>query len=231
MSPEPIEFEVEKDVTLRGQRWPGRAVTICLVHEPGEQNDLDNWRPLIPYLLSQELTIISVDLRGHGASDGVWREDSAVNDLVAMITTFRQLGTTSIIVAAVGASCIAAIRAAGRFQIDGLILISPILDDGIVPRGAGESKLIVFGAADSESQATSARLLQASIGPALSVSVPTAATGFALFESECAATCREHISSFLRGMESGEPMQPPPRGEPADIFPKLLGVQTNGDGT
>ena len=44
MTPQPLEIEIEPGVFLRGQRWPGDEMTVLLVHEPGEQHDLDDWR-------------------------------------------------------------------------------------------------------------------------------------------------------------------------------------------
>jgi pimeloyl-ACP methyl ester carboxylesterase len=225
MTPEPIEI-TSRGITLRGQRWPGDAVTVLLLHEPGEEHDLDRWRPLIPYLLGNGATVLAFDLRGHGASDGDWDPHCAVEDVAAVVAEARV--QASVVVCAAGESAIAALRAAELAPIDGLILLSPAPVYGQPPRGSGVPKLLIAGAHDASRRDTVAHLRAASIGPVLSVLVPTSAQGTDLIAGDIAATCREHILTFLneRRLEARQHVVGT-RPEP-DQFLERLGIRPKG---
>ncbi len=66
---QPFEILMADGVVLRGQRWGEGADWIILLHEPGEDRDLDDWRLLLPAIMAPERTLLTVDLRGHGDSD------------------------------------------------------------------------------------------------------------------------------------------------------------------
>jgi pimeloyl-ACP methyl ester carboxylesterase len=215
------------NVTLRGQQWPGDPLTVVLLHEPGEDQDLDRWRPLIPYLLGNGASVLAIDLRGHGASDGDWSPAHVVDDIVAVVT-FTRKRAAMVVVCAAGESALAALRAAAVTRVDGLILLSPICGSGDSPRGPGIPKLLIASGRDDEAIDCAGRLRAASIGPALSVSLPTAERGTALLAGAVAATCREHIAAFLdeRRRETG-------RGSPSasaipDQFLERLGIRPKG---
>lgn len=228
MNPFPIEIQVEHGVALRGQRWPGGPHAMLLVHAPGMDRDLDRWRPLIPYLLGQELSVITVDLRGHGGSDGDWSAKAASTDLLAAIVSTKSQGFSSLLVCAEGESSIFALQAAERVKVDGLILISPADVPEIAPRGAGESKLLISSAGDREAREGSATLLRASIGHALAISVPGSQRGADLLTGEVDLICREHIIGFIRKQIFGEVPGLRPSGDAADRFLEALGIRMGG---
>jgi pimeloyl-ACP methyl ester carboxylesterase len=215
------------NVTLRGQRWPGDPLTVVLLHEPGEDNDLDRWRPLIPYLLGNGATVLAIDLRGHGASDGDWSPAHEVDDAAAAVSYARQRGAM-VVVCAAGESALAALRAAEVTRVDGLILLSPICDTGDPPRGPGTPKLLFAGGRDEEARDYAVQLRAASIGPALSVSLPTAERGTALIEGTAAATCREHIVAFLNERRREFALGSPSAGAIPDQFLERLGIRPKG---
>jgi pimeloyl-ACP methyl ester carboxylesterase len=222
MSPEAIEIIVASDVTLRGQRWPGDGLSILLIHEPGIDRDLDLWRTLIPYLLGFGATIIALDLRGHGASDGDWDPIAAVDDIVAAVTSVRQQDHDHVVVCAAGDSAIAALRAAELTPIDGLVLLSPSGFEDAPPRGGGEPKLVISGN-DAAAKETSARLRRSVIGPTLFVIVPGDDSGTGLFAGDVAVNCREQLLAFLRKIRFAETNQSVP-----DQFLDLLGIPRKG---
>lgn len=194
-APEPVEIDAN-GVTLRGLWWAGDSLVVILLHAPGDDHDLDRWRPLIPYLLGTGVSVLAADLRGHGASDGDWAPMSAVGDVGAVVAFARTRAEVSV-VCAEGSCCLDVIRSAESGAVDGLVLLSPTDPGGNPPRGAGTPKLLLAGSFDESSKPAVAVLRDASIGPARSVVVPTADSGVGLLTGELAATCREHIVAFL----------------------------------
>lgn len=214
------------DIVLRGQVWPGDDLTVLLIHEPGAEHDLDDWNPLIPYLLGAGATAFAIDLRGHGASDGEWDDTTAANDIATLVAAARQR-TTIVVVCAAGASATAAVRAAESARLDGLILLSPTDPGPEPPRGAGAPKLILVGADDAASRTAADRLRKASIGAFLTVTLPTGEHGAELFRGEMALTCREQIIGFLNERRL-EPTGGPAAPVPPDHFLERLGIRPKG---
>lgn len=197
--PEPIDVHAPDGTLLRGLQWASEADWALLLHDAREDLDLEAWFGLIPHLLGQDLSVLAVDLRGHGGSEGAWNPALAVDDVAAMIRFARDGGARSIVVIADGAAAIAAARAAEQTPVDGLVLVSPRLgEDKPAPRGAGEAKLLIAGVRDPAAKAALDRLRAASIGWALAVNLPTTEQGGALLDGEWAANARDHLFAFLR---------------------------------
>jgi pimeloyl-ACP methyl ester carboxylesterase len=194
MTPDAVEIETADGVILRGLVWGNHPDRAILLHDIGETADLDDWRPLIPALLGQEFTVLAVDLRGHGASDGDWNPDACVTDIAAIVKSSR---TGCVVIVAAGAAATAAVRAMELEPVDGLVLLSPALEDE-PPRGAGVSKLIIAGALDPEFRAAMDRLRVASIGWAVAVNLPTTAQGTDLLSESWGSHVREHAIAFIR---------------------------------
>jgi pimeloyl-ACP methyl ester carboxylesterase len=194
MTPDAVEFEAADGVLLRGLIWGGHPDRVILLHDAGAIADLDDWRPLIPTLLGQDLSVLAVDLRGHGASDGEWDPGACVADIAAIVNSSR---TGCVVIVAAGAAATAAVRAMELEPVDGLVLLSPALEDE-TPRGAGVSKLLIAGVLDPESRAAMDRLRIASIGWAVAVNLPTTAQGTALLEEPWGGHVREQIGAFIR---------------------------------
>jgi pimeloyl-ACP methyl ester carboxylesterase len=195
MKPDPIEFEVAQGITLRGLVWTGAAPTILLAHGSNQESDLDDWDDLIPYLLQMGSSIIAIDLRGHGMSDGEPEHSTTHSDLRSVVT---RLGNDSLIALAMGTSVPALIEMSGDTAMAGMVLISPELGNDLVPRSGNIPKLLVGGTLDPEMRAAIRGVQQVSIGPTLTVHVPTTARGKELFGGELGITCREHILNFIR---------------------------------
>jgi pimeloyl-ACP methyl ester carboxylesterase len=225
MKPDAIEIAVAPDLTLRGQLWPGDGVFVLLFHDPGEDRDLDLWRPLIPYLLGAGVTVIALDLRGHGASDGDWEPSRSVDDLVAVMTEVRRREAFRIVVCAAGESANSALRAAEMTSMDGLVLLSPSAPHDPVPRGAGEPKLVI-SSFNSEARTQIDNLRSSVIGSTLFVTVPGKDSGSGLFAGEVAITCREQFLAFLRKVRTDGQGAPAP-----DRFLELLGIHGKGKRT
>ncbi len=195
-----IEITAGDGVTLRGQLWPGSASWTILLHDVGEDEDLDRWSPLVPGLLGRGWSVLSVDLRGHGASDGDWKPESAEDDLKAIAAFAKAQGATVLSLIAAGQSALVALACAKAVEPEALVLLSPVIDEAepTTPlRGTGEAKLFVCGGFDLDQRRTAERLRNASIGWAAIVNLPTSARATALLEGEYAVHAREHIVAVI----------------------------------
>jgi pimeloyl-ACP methyl ester carboxylesterase len=191
-------------VTLRGEVVPGDSTWLVLVHDVGE--DIDVWHTLRAGLAPRGWTILALDLRGHGGSEGEWLPDRAELDVDLGIVLARRNGATHVAVVAAGRSAITALRAVERalpepaFDLpDSLVLLSPGPLDGADPRtlrGEGIAKLFVVGGRDEAADDVT-RLREASIGWTIGVTVGTAERGAALASGDTAAAVIDKIGGFL----------------------------------
>ena len=197
---EPVEIATDDGVALRGERWDGGDMWVVLLHDLGPEEDLDRWRPLLPHLADGGWTVLALDLRGHGASDGEWSVDRAVPDVAAALGFARARGATRVVVVAAGESAVAALHASATAAADALVLLSPAIDaDQSVTdlRGTGEAKLIVVGASEAAPRRAAERLRNASIGWALLVNLPTPAQGTALLNGMHGRRVQAQVVRFL----------------------------------
>lgn len=200
-APTPIELQSDDGVTLRGLHWPGSREWLILVHDSDGVSDLDSWRPLMPALTDLDWSILTIDLPGHGASDGEWAgELASTNDLLATIRYTQGQDATWIAVLASGQSAVVALELATTIDLDALVLLSPSPAGDVSPRtlrGEGEAKLFAAGAGDPVRQHAAAQLRKSSIGWAMLINVPTEAQGTNLLSGALGGQVRERIVAFL----------------------------------
>jgi pimeloyl-ACP methyl ester carboxylesterase len=195
MKPAPIEIAVEPGIALRGLNWSGAEPAILLIHGAASDSDLDDWTDLVPYLLGAGSNVVAVDLRGHGMSDGEPDATATPADLQAIV---KQLGAESLVAIAIGTNAPVLVELSNRAALAGMILISPEIEREPVARSGNIPKLIIGGTLAPEMRVANRTIQQASIGPTLTVHLPTTAQGKELFGGELGITCREHILSFIR---------------------------------
>lgn len=201
MKVEAVHATTADGITLRGELVRGGAVWLCLVHDVGE--DIDAWRPLRPGLARRGWSVLGLDFRGHGGSDGEWDASWGELDVDLAVTLARRLGARHVCVVAAGYGCLAALRAVERalpepsFELlDSLALLSPGPLDGADPlglRGQGLPKLFLHGAKDPLA-ADAEALRRASIGWTVGVTFATESRGTAL-----AAEWPIHVVDKLHG--------------------------------
>jgi pimeloyl-ACP methyl ester carboxylesterase len=203
MKVKPVQATTADGIALRGELIRGSDVWICLVHDEGE--DIDAWRALRPGLSRHGWTVLALDHRGHGGSDGEWPSDRAELDVDLAVTIARRSRARHVSVVAAGSSGLLALRAVERalaedtFELpDSLVLVSPGPLGGADPmtlRGQGLPKLFVHGGKDPLG-ADSEALRKASIGWTVGVTFGTSARGTALV-AERAALVLDKILSFV----------------------------------
>ena len=67
-APVPIAIRFRNGLVLRGHEWSRDGPAVVFVHDVGD--DLDAWGALTARVASEGFRVISVELRGHGLSDG-----------------------------------------------------------------------------------------------------------------------------------------------------------------
>jgi pimeloyl-ACP methyl ester carboxylesterase len=120
----PMTIATSDGLNLRGQLWPSGADWVVLLHDAGEEEDLDGWRPLVPYRLGADLSVLAVDLRGHGASDGEWTDAAAVADVASILRFARGHDAGCVVVVGAGASAAHALWAVEVEQAEGSVALS-----------------------------------------------------------------------------------------------------------
>jgi pimeloyl-ACP methyl ester carboxylesterase len=217
MSFEPAELTADDGVVLRGECWLAGADWLVLGHDLGV--DLDSWRPLIGLAAVRGWSVLALDLRGHGGSDDPWNAAQCPADVALAVGEARLRGANTVCVCGAGVSAIAALQAASSTEPDALVLLSPgPVEDGSAKtlRGAGISKLVVYGSHAPADDADAKRVADLSIGPALRVGLPTTAHGTDLLLGRLGRQTLEHIAAFwdeqrhLASAPSAAPRLAPP---------------------
>jgi len=193
MKVEAVQATTADGLTLRGELVRGSDVWICLVHDTGE--DIDAWQSLRPGLVRKGWSVLALDLRGHGGSDGESASGAGELDVDLAVTLARRLGGRHVSVVAAGRGAVEALRAVERalrepaFELpDSLVLVSAGPLDGADPltlRGQGLPKLFVHGAKDPLA-ADAEALRRASIGWTVGVTFGTETRGTALVDERTA---------------------------------------------
>lgn len=204
MRVEAIEATTADGIRLRGELVRGDSTWCVLVHDEGE--DIDAWRPLRRGLARLGWTVLAMDLRGHGGSDGMWNRARGALDVDLPVTLAWRSGASHVCLFGAGLGGLLALEATERalaepsFALaDSLVLVSPgpLGDaDPMTLRGQGLAKLVIVGARDP-GRADAESLVGASIGWTLGVTFGTELRGAALVEA-FAENILDKVGSFLR---------------------------------
>ena len=82
-APVPVAIRLPDGLILRGHEWSQDGPAVLFVHDLGD--DLDAWGSLTAGVAAHGFRVISVDLRGHGLSDGESDPEALRDDMVAML--------------------------------------------------------------------------------------------------------------------------------------------------
>ncbi len=88
-APVPVEVVGSEGVRLRGLEWPVAGPPVIFVHDFG--GDLDQWGPLTARLAASGFRVISLELSGHGLSDGEPDPRSIALDVGVMVAQASRL--------------------------------------------------------------------------------------------------------------------------------------------
>jgi pimeloyl-ACP methyl ester carboxylesterase len=194
----PFEVLTADGCVLRGESWPGGQDWVLLVHDVG--GDLDCWRPLIGPLGAAGYSVATIDLRGHGASEGVASVSSVATDLSALLAQARRDASGAVVLGAVGVVAAAALAPDLLPRPDALVLFSPRPElgaDMAKLRGDGTSKLLFVGALDPEADLIARELRNGSIGHAGVISFATSVQGAELLQEPWRSHVVEQVLGFV----------------------------------
>jgi pimeloyl-ACP methyl ester carboxylesterase len=198
MRAEPLELTAPDGVILRGQYWPGGDTWIVLLHEAGK--DLDGWQPLVLPLLEKGYSLLTLDLRGHGASDGEWDVSRLGGDLEAAIGVAHERGAQQVGFVGAGESVLPAFLDAHARQLFAIIALSPgPLGDLPVDelRKSAVAKLFVVGSLDQQAVDAEQQIRDRVIGWTVRLRLPTAERGTSLLAGQWRLHVQENIVAFL----------------------------------
>jgi pimeloyl-ACP methyl ester carboxylesterase len=193
----PFEVIAADGTRLRGESWPGGPDWVVMAHDYG--SDLDCWRPLVGPLGAAGYSVATIDLRGHGASEGEAAEASIPADLAALLARAREDTSGLLVLVAAGAVAASALSPGLKPRPDALVLFSPSphgeADANL--RGDGSAKLFFVGAADQEADHTVRDLRNRSIGHAGVISFPTSTQGADLLKEPWRTHVIEQVVGFV----------------------------------
>jgi pimeloyl-ACP methyl ester carboxylesterase len=166
-----------------------------LVHDIGDECDLDDWADVLEILNEYGYTVIAMDLPGHGLSDGVYLDQSGAEALdLALWYAKERTGHTAALVIAGRAIGLMRQLPAGPPDIRALVVLSP--PDGASVEGV-YPKLVFVGATDEGARVAADRFLRESRGWTLVSSFGTSAQGHQLLKSPHGKTIIRQLLAFL----------------------------------
>ena len=192
------EFSTSDRLVLRGHRQGDGPRWIILVHHEGQ--DLDDWRELSRELAGNGFTVLSFDLRGHGASDGSWDAAAAPVDVLAALCFAQSEGASAVGLVGSGLGATACLVAAATRPPGALVAISAPATTSALEAAEVVScpKLFIVGSWEEASRRDAEELYNRSAGWGLLSSVPLPVQGTDLLQSDWGASVRASIEAFLR---------------------------------
>lgn len=194
-TPIPVEVAGDNGVRLRGLEWPTPGPPVVFIHDFGA--DLDQWGSLTGGMAGAGHRVISLELSGHGLSDGDPDPASIAEDVRnAVVQASGVWGPVGLVVNGESARGAVGVGAAQGAPVQ--ILISPpSLETGFLRSGEKAIRMIMTGGADQPGHSAAKRAHDHLRGQRMMMTVAgSAAAGIAL------ATLRpsilEDMAQFFR---------------------------------
>lgn len=193
-----VELPLPTGTVVRGRHWRHGPDSALLIHEPG--GDLDAWDNLPELLHGDGLSVLAIDLPGHGLSDDPWQPDALPDVIAHLVESVPTRGNGARFIVGAGLSATAVLLAPPAVRIMGIVAFSPVDTGHDLPadrRPPARPKLVLVGAHGGEAGA--ARGVAKRVPGWCAVSTfPTAYQGSALLASAWGAQAREQTLGFLR---------------------------------
>lgn len=151
--PLPVEVVGENGVSLRGLEWPTPGPPVIFVHDYGA--DLDQWESLTVGLSDAGYRVVSLELSGHGLSDGEPDTATVAEDVRNMVVqTSSVWGPCGLVVT--GHSCRGAVGVgAGQGAPVQIFLSPPRMPTDFLKGGERAMRMIMAGGIDRDGHAAS----------------------------------------------------------------------------
>ena len=200
-TPIPVAIRLGNDLTLRGHEWSVDGPPVVFVHDLG--HDLDAWGRVTSTMAASGFRVISLELRGHGLSDGDPDPSTVLEDmrllLAEIVPSFGPVGLVSY-----GSASEVLLSLDGEDGAPVQVIISPQqLDPAGVDWAASKRamRLVIGGALDEHAQEYLEAIYPKMLGEKLWVSVATAEHGPALLVDQPSSL--EQLTMFLRRYLTG----------------------------
>ena len=199
--PVPVAIRLPDGLVLRGHEWPMDGPAVVFLHDHGD--DLDVWGPLTARVASHGFRVISVELRGHGLSDGDADPGLLGQDLPALLgETAASFGPVALVTYGRATEALLFVDKDQGAPVQ--VMISPLPDaprdiDWRATRSA--MRLVLKGALNEDVEHQVGFIYPRMRGPKLQVSGASEATGPPLLEDQ--PQLLEHMVTFLRRYLTG----------------------------
>lgn len=149
--PIPVAIALESGLVLRGHEFSVDGPPIVFVHD--FDADLDAWVPVTSQIAGQGFRVISMDLRGHGLSEGEPDPLSAIDDLRGMLGEIRAIfGPVGLV--SYGRIAHASFFIDERWGAPAQIAVSPVPAEDLnldIDQSKPAMRMITYGSKDAES--------------------------------------------------------------------------------
>lgn len=203
---EPIRFTTDDGVELSGELRGEGDVGVVLAHM--FPSDRRSWSSFATLLADRGFRTLAFDFRGYGDSEGskdlpeIWR------DVLAAVRAVRDRGATIVVVIGASMGGTAALLAAGRERLDGVVTLSaPSTFMGLsappdVLGGTPAPKLFVAADGDGTAAQTAQAFYESSAPPKRVEIVTGTEHGTDLLEGRQSELVRRLIIDFLERVEA-----------------------------
>jgi len=166
-----VQLETDGEVKIAGTFYEGGSEGIVLLHQMDRNRN--DWRDFALKLQNLNYSVLAIDFRGHGESDGNWKDFSDDDfeamglDVEAAVRYLKQNNATGITIigASIGANI--ALKYAVEHGIRKLVLLSPGMNfHGVEteePAKVFEGKVLIAASKDDRYSLDSSKVLYAVI--------------------------------------------------------------------
>ncbi len=196
-APIPIAVRLESGITLRGHEWSVDGMAIVFVHGFGE--DLDVWGTVPSRLAAAGFRVISLELRGHGLSDGEPDRDSVRDDIRELSAEVAgSFGPVALVTHGETAETVLHLGPDAGVPVHILVSPAPLDGDGVdwSSSNPATQRFVMVGALDKEALEYAESIYPSIRGVSMWASTGTPDQGPALLEEH--QTMVEQLSIFVR---------------------------------
>jgi pimeloyl-ACP methyl ester carboxylesterase len=217
-TPRPIELHLSQpDIVVRGILWPSGETPVVLVHDLGEDDDLDCWADLPIVLAERGYSPVVIDLPGHGLSEGERGLESARLAVETSIGEIeRKFGNSPALIVAGAASLLVPPDAGRRPAVRAAVYLTP--SPGADPQSLAP-KLVFAGIAERSAHEAADAFLARSRGWTVLSTFGVGEQGHALLWSQQGAKIVDQILTFLNDYRVHLPGSPWPERHVGSIHP------------
>lgn len=192
--PTAVAVRTADGLTLRGHEWPVDGPAVVFAHDLGD--DLDAWGPVTARMAAAGFRVISMELRGHGLSEGDPDPARLGDDLTALLAEITgSFGPVGMVSYGRAACRLLYLNEKAGVPVQGLI--SPFADGEPDWRGTRSAlRIFLSGSLDEDRRRFLDRIYPKVLGPKLRVSGASAESGPPLLEDR--PQLLEHLVMFMR---------------------------------